>query len=272
MEIFEPYSEHLADVTQGDLLQLFNSDSAAYGIVVTGECDIAQGKFSNIFSYVELLPAVDYAFRFIVLPALETLHDEIQENFLGRIRQSPDFAHVEPSIIQQMFFIDKAPPPIQEEALSLVYHSSGRALAEIEALINETSRFPAINERLSSIGSLAKKLNCRTKCPNAESLYNKIRSDPGDLFYVGRLPDQDDHHYITSLRVLREIHKNLVFTKPSALRAAPAGRLHAKRVARLTAPYRYRLTQKLAAVFSDIGLPGNFESHRADSLKALFQP
>lgn len=271
MNIFEPNTEGASSITQGCLVELHNSASAKYGIVVTGECDIAQRKFSNIFSYVELLPVSEFTWKYIIHPALESLAEEIADLFFDKLHAAPDFKDVDPSIIHALLLGDTPFPPVQDQTLAQFHQDAIAARHEIAQLKSNTSALPSARVQLENLYKLAKALQCRTRCHTIQSVYEKLRTDPGDQFYVGPLPQELEPH-IASLRVLREIHKNHVVTKPSELSALPAGQKFAKPLCRLTAPYRYRLTQKLAAVFSDIGLPGEFETHRSATLKTMLSP
>ena len=69
------------------------------------------------------------------------------------------------------------------------------------------------------------------------------------------------------LRLIRELPASAIAIDP--VRERNDREVEAVRISRLGTPFRYRLTQQLAAVFSDIGLPSEFEMSRKDLLSEL---
>lgn len=264
-------------VTQGDLLelhtrQLSGQDQIGFGIVVTGECDIAQNKYSGIFSYVELFEVEVYALRFVIRPELERLRDVIPSVVIDRLKEAPSLKELEPNIAyHRLIEAGSIPLTLDLGPLKDLAESARLVLAKIDGLLNSKYKLSDVNEDLSLVSGLAKKLGHKPKSITLNSICDKLVSDIGDAFYIGELPDQDDARYIASLRLLREIHRNQVVVSPSQLRnlSQDCGKYAIKRQ-RLGVPYRYKLTQKLGAVFSDIGLPAEFEDNRTSNLRKIF--
>lgn len=93
-----------------------------------------------------------------------------------------------------------------------------------------------------------------------------LNSTPGDLFFLNELAPGVAGGFVVYLRRLSEIQDGEIAVTPIEARERQA-----VRVSRLAAPFRYRLTQKLASVFSDIGLPTEYEKRCATTLAQLQQ-
>ena len=79
-----------------------------------------------------------------------------------------------------------------------------------------------------------------------------MNSLPGDKYYISELPNQNDSlGYIVHLRFINTILEEDIMQQRNLFR-----------IGHLEAPYLYKLTQKLGAVFSDIGEPTEFENER----------
>ena len=73
-------------------------------------------------------------------------------------------------------------------------------------------------------------------------------------------PPSVDEGHIAYLRLIREIRDHQISRTPvEEMRAK--GSLVARRIARLSLIYLHRLTQKTAMVFTDIGLPTEYENN-----------
>jgi hypothetical protein len=95
---------------------------------------------------------------------------------------------------------------------------------------------------------------------------SKITDLPGDSFFLGTVLEDRPKGFVAYLRLVREIRGDEIALKHADLRSSS---VRAKRIARLTSPYIYRLTQQLGDVFSSVGLPTEYEDHRRAVLKAL---
>lgn len=95
---------------------------------------------------------------------------------------------------------------------------------------------------------------------------------PGDIFHLPSMPDgavgHEGNGLFLMLRNIRQVEAVQVSARPDDIRS---GHAVAKRVGRVTAPYRYAITQNLAKVFSDIGLPEDHEDRRKNAAHRLFQ-
>ena len=242
------------------------------GIIVTADCDLAQGKHGAFLSYVPLLRATDYL-RLFVLP-------QILEKSL---RPKVDELHAKLAMIQQALQ-PAHPQPISPEVLRSWLTELGTSAVLTELGMPQGAQ----RDRASELFSLVEHAWLALKTSTFDSLFaaavavrggtethaqkvrdqlrEKLRSLPGDAFYLTSLPEIDDFGFIAYLRLVREISASAIAIRYTDTRRSD---VKAIRFAKLTAPYLYRLTQQLGEVFSSIGLPTEYEAERDASSELL---
>ncbi len=87
---------------------------------------------------------------------------------------------------------------------------------------------------------------------------------PGDCFFLSALSQFYVDGYVAYLRRVQEIQATQF-----AVAALDLPTADAVRISRLKPTYKYRLTQQLAAVFADIGLPTEYTAACRDAIAAL---
>jgi hypothetical protein len=78
----------------------------------------------------------------------------------------------------------------------------------------------------------------------------------------------DDGGLFVMLRHIEQCALSDITYDPDEIRFGTA---KARRVGRIAAPFRYAMTQSLGRIFSDIGLPKDYEVRRAESSKKFFK-
>jgi hypothetical protein len=90
-----------------------------------------------------------------------------------------------------------------------------------------------------------------------------ITSLPGDTFFFSHLPGSPAGGHFAMLRYISQCHIDDIAITQEYLKF---GRARARRLARMSAPYLYAMTQGLGRIFADIGLPTAYETTRTESL------
>lgn len=90
---------------------------------------------------------------------------------------------------------------------------------------------------------------------------------PGDVYHLPSMPSGDEKGLFLMLRHIRQLRAEEITGRPAAVRTGDA---KAKRIARVCAPYRYAITQSLARVFADIGLPAEHDERKKNAASRLF--
>jgi hypothetical protein len=265
-----PIDDHAA-VAQGDILRWEQPlpPWQAFGVIVTGDCDIFLAKHAGLLSYVPILTLHEY-WRHFTLPL--KLDRYLSSKFL-------------PSLISTMLDLQKRykpgfPEPLSEPAIHELL-SQNEADAVLHTLGVPTHEHPSHTRRIRAYRAtrgnreelgllqLAEQLaELRAASTPAASSVEKVLDElstsvsemPGDAFFIGRLGAAHVDGYVAYLRLIRELPTLAVATLPKDL-VRPG--VKARRIGRLSSPFLYRLTQQLGQVFADIGLPRQYEEYRA---------
>lgn len=239
---------------QGDIL-LFSSkcESEKYGIVITGDCDIIQNKCRQIISYCTITTAKYYI-------STELLYD---------ICISSEISKAEKNITKTVCKMLEA-----KESNTFLSELLGLDILDLknllnnEKLVNKILNLKEIKSKMEfSLDDYKKlyKINTDSDLDGEkitkvkDKILSKLNSLPGDKYYITEIPNQNDNFgYIVHLRLINTISQKEIETQTDLYR-----------IGHLEAPYLYRLTQKLGAVFSDIGEPKLFEDSRTEINKML---
>lgn len=269
-----------APVRQGDIIRFLDPGEDVWrqlGIVVTADCDIVQQKHRGLLTYVPILSVRDYLTLSYLPRAIRKSMKGLKDRCLKLIRTIQADRRPE------------SPEPIPEETALAWLERSGPAgvlqgLA-VEPAENAYSDYHALLLRLEATraaitgGSFDEQartlISLRAEqSKNASKAADKLAADierhlaqlPGDALFIGTVEDNRASGHVAYLRILREITEPEIAIRPSQLSDAETT---AQRVARLRAPYRYRLTQQLGEVFAAIGLPKPYEENRSAIALAL---
>ncbi|NIE81556.1 hypothetical protein [Asaia sp. As-1742] len=256
-------------VSQGDVIEWVGdcrkSPWSTYGIVVTADCDLFRDKHNGYISYVPAWLTEDFLWFRWRIEMLEQPRRQAFQRVATRLttwrekngkgngtlsldavydwlrRVGPETMLLELGVQdkgQQNTLMDVIKPAMVLDAALEAPN------LDLDLLINAYSTFKPGDDTSAFIKNLQR---------NWAAL-------PGDIFHLPAMPDGTDGDLFLLLRHIRQIRADELTAKPDDIRSGVA---KAKRIARITAPYRYAITQNLAKVFSDIGLPEEFEARRA---------
>lgn len=232
---------------QGDLIQFNDSDPLrCFGIVVTADCDLEQRKHGQLITLVPLVTVKTVVEHYLLIEEL----DRQRENIWSYVRKQFGIAG------------DFSDPIVVAELRS--------RLEEAEAKGNQALLCLAANARLHRLDNISASDFCKIMREVGgvstekvlQRVDNQIKSK-GDLVLVPR-PD----FLREEVDVIWVRHVWQVPTRNIALKNSEATDEQGFRVARLESPFRYRVTQVMGQVFSDIGTPA-FVSEVSQKLKGI---
>lgn len=234
---------------QGDILYFHeNQDDEKYGIVVTGDCDITQHKCRGKISYCTITTAKYYIatellFDFCVLPEMNKLKENVLKGVckLLNAEQSNSFLQTLLELEEDYLSTQISDTKLIEKILLIkeIGNKKSFSLSDYKKIYTANNNRDLDEEKLKNIKN---------------KILSKLNSLPGDKYYISELPNQNDNYgYIVHLRYINIISEEDIKKQ---------NRLY--RIGHLKAPYLYKLTQKLGAVFSDIGEPEEFEKNRTE--------
>lgn len=241
-------------IQQGDILFFSDGkDCEKYGVVVTGDCDLAQGKFGDSISYCFILTLEEYINNFILSKKWKKILEKEKECIKRELKT--------------LFKIKE----ISEETFGLLEESE----EQCKNYINDKHLFDLFCEysadkkrgqiKYSDYEQVCQRIkqNPKTKYKFEEEIVSHIlKSLPGDKYYINDLPvpNRNAFGYIVNLRRIYGINPDEI------ARSSDWKDKTAIRIGRLNAPFKQKLIQTLAQMFSDIGIPEKNEKFRNECL------
>jgi hypothetical protein len=255
---------------QGDVFQWIDHHNRRpwmnMGIVITADCDIAQKKTYGRLSYIPVISMEDYLWHFWRPAKFEQIFNDYRMKATKRIN----------TYLQK---VDPARKGVTEDAATAWIQRSGAEglpqeigikdkgqVKDLQKIIEEFIKIHSLMNTEEPDMSLLKGCYClKNKKAEAHSepkelaleVQSTIASLPGDIFFLSCVPNCADQGVFAMLRYISQCPVEDIGLTPEEVRFGSA---KAKRVARISAPYKYALTQNLAKVFSDIGLPDKYKA------------
>ncbi len=221
-----------AHLTQGDLIKFEDQTESlrTVGIVVTADCDLENKKHARL---VTLIPVV----------SVKTL----MENYLLPEDCEKKRAQIENYVFKQFEIdrnqeLDARKAILKEKMASSLF---GPETAQIIAAKFATDQLDIIS--VKEYKSLMSAMTIDIK--KSDSLNQQINGR-GDLLVLPNLQKLGVNGDVAWIRHIWQVPLGSI-----AIRTSEVSSRQGERIARLDSPFRYRLTQLMAQVFSDIGLP-----------------
>jgi hypothetical protein len=218
-------------LNQGDLIRFDGGDSGVtWGVVVTADCDLENRKHSRLVTLVPLLSVQQIIVKCLAFDFVEYKIETMAQKC--RVSFGIDAQPTDPAFQSSM----KA--TLMEEK---VVNDKDRLLAKLVCGEDVEVSVVTFKEVVEHAG-----LSWSACVKRFES---QIASR-GDMLVLQEPPFDNNGEFIAWLRgIWQEQVANIAVAMSQS-----SGR-RGVRVAQLKSPYRYRLTQMLGQVFSDIGLP-----------------
>jgi hypothetical protein len=269
-----------APILQGDLFKWIDGHLSrpwmTYGVVVTADCDLAKNKTRGRASYVPALTMEDYIWHHWKEGKFETAFDVALSTFTSRINNRlRKIGHEGDGITPQaaLEWLERSGFDNLVDELTIDDNGQKRDLQllvdEVQALSRLKSEKPDLKllQECHRIKNKKKKIGSGDYAYLAADIQSSISSLPGDVFF---LPLENSEPNDGLFLMLRHITQFSISNIATSVVDMTLGQPHAKRLGRIAAPYRYAITQNLARVFSDIGLPSSYESLRDGSSLNFF--
>ncbi|MFE2590810.1 hypothetical protein ACFXDD_17825 [Streptomyces anthocyanicus] len=280
---FREYETGLSEqpLRQGDVLEFIQKEEFPVGwrdtiaIVVTANCDLSFGKHWGTVTYVPAIPFDIYVQQFIIPKIITTECAKSEKILHGLFTQEAATESVERALeMLQLGY------PMEEIAVLLPADSKGRSRfeAELQTLgiywasqvtlkqCTDSEQYWRHVEGLSFDLDKLRKPKVSSKETFRKEIRSRLRSFPGDTLYLSEPGPGYGGGYVVMLRLIRSIEDSSVALRPADEYHSP-GQHRARRIARLKTLYCHRVVQQMAQVFTDIGLPADYEEARDSRLE-----
>jgi hypothetical protein len=258
--------EDTEDVRQGDIIRKLNPQTGKaekLGILITADCDIAQRKAGERYTWLEIVPMAAYIEGPWAHEQLRKLSEKrskaICEHLNSKIRKlKPNLsALTHESLVQ--WLRSKTAEEILASATGEAPTPDGKPLRDLQgfALTVSAGETQSAFSRLKAAWTL---FGVDEK-NQQENVRNAFKDGGGfqDFFVLPELPRQTGLGYVVMLRSMWTIMaSDLYLTEQDARIHDRPDAFH--RLGRLNDAIRFSITQKLAFLFSRIGMPMTFES------------
>lgn len=247
-----------APLRQGDVLRWPSATEflEMAGVVVTADCDLVRGKHWGRVSVVPVFALGSYVEELLAPRLLSKNEQRLVQLLSKSVARRLALAGAERPSTEAIELLisngDLSSPLVDDESIRLLHR-----------LIRQARGWQKHEANLSCLHGALRILNPLATDQLREAIRNNLSSLPGDVMQIPRSDQLPFDPPVAWLRVLREVRDDSI-----ALRMSEAGSAGAIRVGRLSPVVRYRLTQMLAQVFSDIGLPEQLEMRVKDETAA----
>ncbi|PQA78930.1 hypothetical protein [Rhodoferax sp. TS-BS-61-7] len=263
---FFTHIEDTDEVRQGDIIRKLHPKTGEVeqlGIVITADCDIAQRKAGERYTWLEIVPMAAYIEGPWAQEQLRKLAEKrskvICEYLNGQIRKlRPGLAPLTQESLTQ-WLRNKTAEEVLASSTGQVPTADGKPLRDLQGFALSVSSDKNQNafSRLKAAWTL---FGVDDKVQQ-ENVRNAFKDGGGfqDYFVLPELPRQSGFGFVVMLRSMWTIMSpDLYLTEQDARINDRPDAFH--RVGRLNDGIRFSITQKLAFLFSRIGMPKTFES------------
>lgn len=249
---------------QGDILRKFaagSTDDPEFGLIITADCDIAQAKAADRLTFVEVVTTRTYLERVWIPDQLQKFVKKqataAAQALAGVMRRSELAFELRDD--QLLDWLRQR----SVESIDKAVNRTGKAL-DAKLVLNLNALQCALGVG-GHVTPLAQWRALRTTLGDSDEkqradLTSALAGGGGfpDFFLLPELPGASGFGYVALLRFIRTVHADEVFASEVDARVqGQPDALH--RVGCLTDGIRFAVTQKLAFLFSRIGLPTHFE-------------
>ncbi len=242
----EPITNNTEPLRQGDIIQFVKKgEDERFGIIVTGDCDIAHNKCKGIISYCNITTAQWYILSDFLKEQIYKELNQIENKIKNVVGKELGITFLSSTFDNLISRKDLHSLGLNKDTIHMINLYKSYLNKDLYSLEDYKQCFSIIIE-----------INIKNKMEQIRNkIQNHLNSLPGDKFLITELPNQDTNYgYIVYLRFINTLKMEEV------LQCNSTSQIY--RIGRLKAPFLYHLTRKLGAVFSDIGLPETYENNR----------
>ncbi|WP_323644538.1 hypothetical protein [Pectobacterium versatile] len=265
---FYDFEDEDDEVRQGDIIRKnINSiqekeDSHQFGLIITADCDIAQNKSSYRYNWLEIVTAQDFLAHHWLKSTFQKINKKQTEQCLLFLNKNIQSRNENLSILSSSSLYDWLRTDTPEEIFhSLDVNENREIINKLKVLyiihhgVNEDNPLSSYKEIHSLLGGNEKGFK--------KELIQALEGTGGfpDFFFLPEIPRCNNNiGYVVLLRNIYSMdYEGLHFSEVNArVNGDPNGFY---RIGRLNESIKYSISQKLAFLFSRIGMETDFEDN-----------
>lgn len=266
MSIFFTHIEDTEDIRQGDIIRKIDPKTGKterLGIVITADCDIAQKKAGERYTWLEIMPMAAYIDGPWAQEQLRKLSEKRSKSICERLNSQIRNLHSGLAPLTRDSLAQWLSSKTAEEILKT---TTGKAPDEDAQLLRELQGFAlTVSDEETNSPFHRLKFASTLFGISEKKLQDDIRGafkDGGgfqDYFVLPELPRENGFGFVVLLRSMWAIMaSDLYLTEQDARIHDRPDAFH--RLGRLDDRIRFSIAQKLAFLFSRIGMTKTFES------------
>jgi hypothetical protein len=238
-----------------------------FGVIITADCDLVQGKTHGRLSYVPALTMQDYIWKFWLPDSFAATFQECETKFHSRLNKGLERLRGTSSSISKEAATTWARRVNADQLIGELGLSDPGQAKDLKTVIENYTDvrdlLQADKPDFDLLGKCYRLKNKKASTANysdlARDIQNSVVNAPGDVFFLSGVTGYEEFGLFAMLRHISQCDVGDLALSAHQLRWGTA---KAKRIARLNSPYVFSLTQNLAKVFSDIGLPHAYDERR----------
>jgi hypothetical protein len=253
------------DIMQGDIIRTQSSATfgrITWGFIITADCDIAQKKSGDRYTWLEIITANDYLEKYWAAEQLRRLVEKQSKNAAESLNSLIRRTNLELSPLTPRslcnWLADRTPDEIVNAITSPNKTTDLKVTVYLHALRTALGH-EAPSSKLERLRSSWTILGRDEKSQQSQirEAFDADRGFP-DFFFVPELPRTGGYGFVIMLRSISSLSAQDLYS--SELEARINDRPDAfYRIGRLSDGVRFAVAQKLAFLFSRIGMPSVFE-------------
>lgn len=221
-----------ASLTQGDLISFEEEEDPLRknGIVVTADCDLEKGKHAKLVTLIPVVSVKTLLENYLFLEDCEKKRDAIEQFAFKQFE------------VEKSSEVEARRAMLRNKLIACDVQDSDPKVIAAKVALDELSCISVVEYKklMDAINNNVKK---------AKDLGTQIGSR-GDVLNLPCTKALGVAGNIAWVRHVWQVPLNSIALRTSEISSRPG-----EKIARLDSPFRYRLTQIMAQVFSDIGLP-----------------
>lgn len=260
-------------IRQGDVIRADDQSgdgSPIWAVIVTADCDIAQGKMGSFFTCLEVVTATDYIGHYWAADELSKLRKKYEDRAISLIhsadvKHNPEAQPISPADLADWVGQDGAEGVVQ--LLSMTRGAETECVQALRIVAAAQVEDKTELDRLKDVWCLLK----RTKKDQDGAMRGAVRPSQmrSDYILLPALPAEREIGFVVLLRSIRSISPNKIHPSRLSLRIS-GERDGFYRIGRLKDFLRYSISQKWTSLYSRIGMTDNFESECETAAEIIF--